>query len=382
MNTDRDAGGAVAVDSTALGQPQRRSRSIDDDGVIKNCLTQYTDQSYMLRLGLEFPPLMGIMVAIAAMDRANHHQLAMLSYIFAIQELRASIADANDARNEDGLLATTICLCVYESFRTDSPPNVGPHATAAGFLLTSRSPAQRNQQPARMFERICVESFLYHSALMMLFDPTFDALSNPDRRMYLDRYFTVPDEPGEDPSTQPILCTSYQFFLLIADVTRLARAAGLFCHSDMFTWQRLQDELLQWERNPQAQSEGCMLYILAMRILLIRIDTSAPSEEVEGRISFLLRQGLGLVQSIDADQFLIGDLLWPLAVLGSVAVTADEIRILNDKIASLGSRRALASWVRSHLDKIRTMTSSLRMRLGYLLGVGHDLASARLLLQY
>jgi hypothetical protein len=68
----------------------------------------------MLRLGLEFPPLMGIMVAIAAVDRANHHQLAMRSYIFAIRELRASIADANDAKNEDGLLATTICLCVYE----------------------------------------------------------------------------------------------------------------------------------------------------------------------------------------------------------------------------------------------------------------------------
>jgi hypothetical protein len=57
---------------------------------------------------------MGIMVAIAAVDRANHHQLAMRSYIFAIRELRASITDANDAKNEDGLLATTICLCVYE----------------------------------------------------------------------------------------------------------------------------------------------------------------------------------------------------------------------------------------------------------------------------
>ncbi|KAF7178202.1 hypothetical protein CNMCM7691_006874 [Aspergillus felis] len=217
---------------------------------------------------------------------------------------------------------------------------------------------------------------------MMLFDPTFDALSSPDRRMYLDRYFTVPDEPAEDPSTQPILCTSYQFFLLIADVTRLARAAGPFCQSDMFTWQRLHDELRQWQRDPQAQNEGCMLYILAMRILLIRIDTSAPSEKVEERISFLLRQGLGLVQSIDADQFLIGYLLWPLAVLGSVALAADEIRIVNEKIALLGSRRALASWVRSLLDKIRTMTSSLRMRLGYLLGVGHNQTSACLVLQY
>ncbi|GFF34282.1 exo-beta-D-glucosaminidase [Aspergillus udagawae] len=35
MNDDRNAGDAVAVNSTALGQPQRRSQSIDDDNVIK-----------------------------------------------------------------------------------------------------------------------------------------------------------------------------------------------------------------------------------------------------------------------------------------------------------------------------------------------------------
>ncbi|RHZ54893.1 uncharacterized protein CDV56_106884 [Aspergillus thermomutatus] len=215
---------------------------------------------------------------------------------------------------------------------------------------------------------------------MMLFDPTSDALSNPDHRLYLDRYFAEP-EPNElaaDPSTQAVLDTSYQFFLLIADVTWLARAVEPICRSDIVTWQRLHEELLLWERNPQTQNDGCMLYILAMRILLLRIDVSSSSAEVEGRISCLLRQGLGLVQSVNPDQFLISYLLWPLTVLGCVAVTEDEVRIVNDKVTLLVRRRAQASWVKSHLDKIRTMTSSLKMRLGYLLGVGHGQTSGRL----
>lgn len=123
-----------------------------------------------------------------------------------------------------------------------------------------------------------------------------------------------------------------------------------------------------------------MVYILAMRILLLRIGASFPSMEAEGRISYLLRQGLVLVQSVNPDQFLISYLLWPLTVLRFVAVTEEEIWIVNDKIALLARRRAQVSCVKSHLDKIRTMTSSLRMMLGYLLDVGNSHSSGRLYL--
>lgn len=85
--------------------------------VRQNCLSKYADQSYILQLALEFPPLMNAMVAIAALDKATddyHNRLAVESYVLSISSLRSRIARAQGVTDQDGLLATTICLCVFE----------------------------------------------------------------------------------------------------------------------------------------------------------------------------------------------------------------------------------------------------------------------------
>lgn len=78
-----------------------------------NCPSVYSDQSYMVRLAREFPPLMAIIIAIAALDIGND-ALAMQHYLCSLRSLQGRIIAASGTGNEDGLLATTICLCVFE----------------------------------------------------------------------------------------------------------------------------------------------------------------------------------------------------------------------------------------------------------------------------
>jgi hypothetical protein len=56
---------------------------------------------------------MAIMLAIAAVD-LSREALAMDRYLCSLRGLQEGLADATDAGNEDGFLATTILLCVFE----------------------------------------------------------------------------------------------------------------------------------------------------------------------------------------------------------------------------------------------------------------------------
>ena len=79
----------------------------------ENCRTECCEQSHLLRLAEKFSPLMAVLIAIAAVDLGNA-EVAMDRYLYSLRSLQDRIADAPDAGNEDGLLATTICLCVFE----------------------------------------------------------------------------------------------------------------------------------------------------------------------------------------------------------------------------------------------------------------------------
>lgn len=67
----------------------------------------------MLQLPHVFPPLMAIMLAIAALD-LGREALAIDRYLDSLRSLQENLAEATDAHNEDGILATTIFLCVFE----------------------------------------------------------------------------------------------------------------------------------------------------------------------------------------------------------------------------------------------------------------------------
>ncbi|BCS23598.1 uncharacterized protein APUU_40042A [Aspergillus puulaauensis] len=293
-----------------------------------NCPSVYSDQSYMVRLAREFPPLMAIITAIAALDIGND-SLAMQHYLRSLRSLQARIIAASGTGNEDGLLATTICLCVFENLRTDGPPNIGLHAKAAGVLLSQRCPEETTQspcEPAVVFQRICLESFLYHSTLMMLLDPSLDVSADD-----------IPQQlacaPGDGQAVpRPILDESYHFFFMVARVTRLARLARDLDQEERQIWTRLQSDVQQYERTDDTNDPIKRLYSRAFRILLLKGDPIKNATQRASDIKVLLHEGLVILETVDIQNYLLGYSLWPVVVLGAVAVRESEQHTINNKI--------------------------------------------------
>lgn len=314
----------------------------------------------MILLALDFPPLMAVMIAIAALDRgtSHHDQVAIESYLFSLRDLQDRMRHASDAGNPDGLLATTICMCVFEvclytflfdsiklipiqNSRSDVPPNIGVHATMAGVLLNLRRPnsVQDPIQTVTAFERVCAESFVYHSTLLMLFDPSLDVLCHVNPDMNWARFFSDfpdgdADQSNMSTTTQPVLDASYKFFLVVADVTRIARIPRPLNDNEVETWGRLQTNLTQWEEAVRGDASR-LLYILALRILLLKIDPRTPVLECTKQMDSFLRRGLFIMNGLDVRKFLLGYLLWPLAVLGTVAVDESDRHIIEGQISLL-----------------------------------------------
>lgn len=143
---------------------------------------------------------------------------------------------------------------------------------------------------------------------MMLFDPLLDVQHHIGHQINLDRYFPdPPDETGLGAynTTQPVLDGSYKFFLLIADVTRLARIARSLGQAEVQTWTQLQADVSRWESSHEL-GHSSTLYMLAMRILLLKVDPISSAVEVMEQMQALLHQGLHIVEALDVHQFLIG----------------------------------------------------------------------------
>lgn len=84
----------------------------------QNSLARYADQTYMLRLALEYPPLMGALISIAGMQISPPSRWsvshAVESYIQTIQSLQNDIGNRSEVIYDDGLLATVVTLAVFE----------------------------------------------------------------------------------------------------------------------------------------------------------------------------------------------------------------------------------------------------------------------------
>lgn len=86
--------------------------------VRQTSLSRYSDQKHMLRLAVAHSPLMGAIIAIAAMKKRqqpySNVTLAVKCYLFTINSLQKWVARGNYTGSEDWLLATTVLLCVFE----------------------------------------------------------------------------------------------------------------------------------------------------------------------------------------------------------------------------------------------------------------------------
>ncbi|PLB51232.1 hypothetical protein P170DRAFT_406981 [Aspergillus steynii IBT 23096] len=317
-------------------------------------LARYSEQRHFLRLALEHPPVMGAVIGIAALRTREQSSrlniLAIESYLFSINYLRKSISRANYTGDEDWLLATTILLCVLEqNSRYDEVPNAGSHILASGQLLSLRSPRPRNyySQDAIVFERICAESFLYHSTLLTLLDPSLDRICALRVRLDLDGYFFDPAHPdandlGSSISTQPILEASYEFYLLIADITRLARAVPLTSPEDCALWFQRREGFRRWEstigsaRPALLSNNIAKLYAEAIRILFLKAHPELPRNEIVGFLEVSFQRGLALIKTMGFDEcFAPYYRLWPVIVIGSLAIDSAEKQMIRAKLCAM-----------------------------------------------
>ena len=210
---------------------------------------------------------------------------------------------------------------------------------------------------------------------MMLFDPSLDVLSGVNVPSNLTRYFSdlAPDNTEQtrlSMATHPILEASYQFFLAVADVTKLARIARSLNESETRTLIQLQESILRLEEDA-IDDPGKMLYVLAMRILLLKVDSALSILNVTEEMQRLLQQGLDIIRSLDVRKFLLGYLLWPLAVLGTITVDDNDRNIVENKISLLAQtrhgqavraqRRLEVIWASEEGDKEMTILRRLRM---------------------
>lgn len=199
------------------------------------------------------------------------------------------------------------------------------------MMLSRRARGKQDKpQPAAVFERICIESFLYHSTLLMLFDPSLDEILAGNLPEYID--YAISDSQ-RDARTRPILDRPFHFFLLIADVTRLARIWRPLNELELQTWTYLQTEVSQEECTVGSGELVRQLYVKAMRILLLKVDSTRPVEQRIAAIDACFREGLNLLSALDVQQHLLSYELWPLAVLGAIATDEEEQRIIESKVS-------------------------------------------------
>lgn len=224
---------------------------------------------------------------------------------------------------------------------------------AAGVLLSRRARTTASQEmtrPTVAFERICIESFLYHTTLLMLFDPSLDGVLASNLPHYLE--YAISDSQ-RDATTRPILDGPYHFFLLIADVTRLARISRPLNELEHQTWTRLQERILHEDHTVDADDLVRKLYVRAMQILLLKVDSTRPTEQKTAAIYAHYSEGLDFLRAFDVQQHLLSYELWPMAVLGAIATDQEEQHMIERKISPwTGTRRGQAVRLQERLRHI------------------------------
>ncbi|KAL3483594.1 fungal Zn binuclear cluster domain-containing protein [Aspergillus germanicus] len=317
------------------------------------------DQTHMLRLGPQFSPLFGAMLSVAGMQlpctaRWPIHS-ALRGYLHAIKALQTSLTDITKAGCDDRVLATVVLLSVFESCRSDATPAIAPHVTAAGLLLTQRRPSEFRTKAAATFDRICIESFLYHASLMMLFDSSLDALTESRTELGLPLYFdSTPSPTSPRPVENTILHASYKFFLLIADVTKLSRLSLPLGSAEVVKWRSLDTELARWRILTRSSDASLALCYLAVQILLQTVNPDIMPTERIARIRSCLDGGLQRVPSVKVDSYPPVYLLWQLAILGAISVSVEDRTTIQESIALVSSRKlgGQAAWVQKRLERI------------------------------
>lgn len=188
---------------------------------------------------------------------------------------------------------------------------------------------------------------------MMIFDPSLDALPDNREQLELPLYFDQSTKSDSTPG-ETVLQASYKFFLLIADVTKLSRLSRPLDSAEVAKWRSLSSKLSRWSHLICSADMSLALCYLALQILLQKVNPNITSSERVRRVHSCLAGGLQRVPALEIDIYPPVYLLWPVAVLGSVAIRPEEREVFQDVVASISAAKlgGHAAWVQKRLDRV------------------------------
>jgi hypothetical protein len=194
----------------------------------------------------------------------------------------------------------------------------------------------------------------------MLFNSSLDALTESRTELGLPLYFDgTPSPTSPRPVENAILQASYKFFLLIADVTKLSRLSRPFDSTEVVKWRSLDSELERWRDLTRSSDASLALYYLVVQILLYTMKTDITATERIARVRSCLDAGLQRVPLVRIDLCPPVYLLWPLTILGTISVSVDERKIIQESVAFVSARKleGQAAWVQKRLERMWIITT-------------------------
>lgn len=167
----------------------------------------------------------------------------------------------------------------------------------------------------------------------MLFNPRLDVFTFVDYTMAFIRF--VPS--SAQVAGNAILDSSCALFLLIADVTRLARLQQSSSEKQIQRYQHVNERVCQYDTENTRSNPCVALYASAMRVLMSKIAPNLSGEDRQAVLRAGSQQGFAVISNIDMRRNMLGFSLWPLAVLGSTALTFEEQGTVDSQIVSLAA---------------------------------------------
>ncbi|PYI07910.1 hypothetical protein BO78DRAFT_442406 [Aspergillus sclerotiicarbonarius CBS 121057] len=275
--------------------------------------------------------------------------LARRSYFAAVREISAKIESGSLGPRDDELLVAIVWLCVFENSQVENGLQGDIHLEALSKLLFLRQPLNQTSASsgALALERICVESFIYHSAMATLFNGRRDASDLVEQmvKKYEDSLAPMGSSHSLTALSQtvfqsPVLGAPCDIFLVLMQATRhVRRGENLTFEEEMDAWKQY-SEIRGWERALDARCAHMRetrvwmgkIYAVTVRVMLIHVLFTATSRQSTAaswhtEVSTLQTETRHMLEMAEfyLHQTWAKFLLWPLAILGAVSTCHEDI---------------------------------------------------------
>lgn len=260
-------------------------------------------------------------------------------------------------------------LSCVQNLRCDGPTKMKYHLQAMSALLHLRTPMDRNNSaaPALAFERMCVESFIHHSATILLVDGSTDLVCDVQQLVkkfeacFTNRSPSITESWLDKLQNSLVLGPLPDVFVTLMQVTNQAPSAGPLDEASVNNIHHQDCQILDWGQYLQSNSVSKMwegkLYMHAIRALILRdIHTRHKSTSKFHTFGFRqsIIQGLHILKMHTLQAPFEKYYLLPLAVLGSVLTSEEDVAVIREKfnVITESSNSSTGRHIREILEEI------------------------------